>query len=255
MKFIYSEYGRLLNHLIEKGYSIDGYDNYERSGYSVILRHDIDISMDKAVQMAQFEKSLGRGITSTYFVLISSDFYNVFSKHSERCINEIRKCGHAIGLHFDEKRYFSDGDLWSKEEVIEKILYEKNLAEAMLGIEIKSVSMHTPSRRTLDENLEIPGMINSYSHIFFRDFKYVSDSYHRWREDIWDIIENDAPRRLHILTHAFWYNDIPKTRNESFLEYINEGKEYRCSLIEKNVLPPSITLGQCLADERGQIRE
>lgn len=254
MKFTYDEYGRLLGYLVEKGYSIAGYDNYEMSDKSVILRHDIDISMDKAVQMARFESLLG-GIKSTYFILISSDFYNVFSKKTHESIYEIKRCGHTIGLHFDEKKYFGKEYVWSKEEVLEKILYEKQLAEKMIGDKINVVSMHTPSEETLNGDLRIPQMINSYSQEFFREFKYVSDSYHRWREDIWRIVENDAPDKLHILTHPFWYNDEPKSRNESFLQYIEEGKNYRFRLIETNVLPPNTTLEQSLKDEEGNLTE
>ncbi len=253
MNFTYDEYGQLLKLLIDKGYHIDGYDNYKQSKQSVILRHDIDMSLDKAVQMAQYENSIG-GMRSTYFVLVSSDFYNIFSKHSMECINEIRKCGHSIGLHFDESRYFSENRLLNKEELIKEILREKKLAENMLEIKIDVVSMHIPSKRTLEEDLVIPGMINSYGKEFFKGFKYVSDSYHRWRENVWDIINKDRPQRLHILTHAFWYNAESKTRNESFLEYIEEGKEYRGSLIEKNILPPGVTLEECLMDKEGDKR-
>lgn len=188
-------------------------------------------------------------------MLISSDFYNVFSKHSLDCIKEIKKFGHAIGLHFDEKKYFFAENIWKKDLMIEKILYEKKILEEMIDVNVNCVSMHMPSKMTLKADLKIPGMINSYSHKFFEEFKYVSDSYHRWREDIWSIIKNEAPQRLHVLTHAFWYNNKAMTRNESIMEYIGEGEKYRCWLVEKNVLPPGVNLEESLADESGNIRE
>lgn len=115
--------------------------------------------------------------------------------------------------------------------------------------------MHVPSNMTLQADLKIPGMINSYSQEFFKEFKYISDSFHRWREDIWSIVANTKPKRLHVLTHAFWYNDKPLTRNESIRGYIQEGNKCRYGLVETNILPPGMNLEECFADESGNIRE
>ena len=204
--------------------------------------------------MAELENSIGGGqIRSTYFVLISSDFYNVFSKHSLECIYRIRELGHIIGLHFDEKKYIPTGKSWKKELLMENILQEKKILEEMTGININSVSMHVPSKMTLQADLKIPGMINSYSREFFEEFKYVSDSFHRWREDVRDVVTNTKPKRLHVLTHAFWYNDKPMTRNESIRDYIQEGEKYRYGLVEANIFPPGIKLTDCFIDKSGDV--
>ena len=63
--------------------------------------------------------------------------------------------------------------------------------------------MHRPSRWVLEADLKIPGMVNSYGKEFFQDFKYVSDSRMRWREDVMKYAIEKAYPRLHILTHAF----------------------------------------------------
>lgn len=255
MKFTYSEYERLIYFLMNSGYTFTGYGDYSHIEHPAILRHDIDTSLEKAVQMAELENSIGGGqIKSTYFVLISSDFYNVFSKNSLDCIYRIKELGHTIGLHFDEKKYISSDKLWEKELILESILQEKKILEEMTGISIHCVSMHVPSKMTLQADLKIPGMINSYSKEFFEGFKYVSDSFHRWREDVCGVVTNIKPKRLHVLTHAFWYNDIPMTRNESIRDYIQEGVKYRYGLIEANILPPGITLADCFADKSGDVR-
>lgn len=253
MQFTYEVYGRLLDTLKCKGYNFVRYGtDFTDRQYIVILRHDVDMSLEKAVEMSNFEKRFDKNLIPTYFILISSDFYNPFSYESICRIDKIRSNGHDIGLHFDEKKYFPSGGSWNSEAVIEKILYEKRLMESMLGFEISTVSMHTPSRKTLNADLQVPGMINSYSQEFFNNFKYVSDSYHRWRENVWEIIEN-KPSKLHILTHAFWYNDVPKSRNQSFREYISGGQQHRYRLLEQNVLPPGVTLEQSMADPEGEI--
>mgnify|MGYP001131198413 CR=1 FL=1 len=59
MKFTYLEYERLIYFLLDNGYTVTGYDNYRHVEYPVILRHDIDKSLDKAVKMAELENSIG----------------------------------------------------------------------------------------------------------------------------------------------------------------------------------------------------
>ena len=53
----------------------------------VILRHDIDYSLDKAVALAELERELG--VSSTYFVLLTSEFYNLLSKDNLSKISKI----------------------------------------------------------------------------------------------------------------------------------------------------------------------
>lgn len=204
MDFTYSEYELILNKLKEKGYVFSKYYSAENEkNRNVILRHDVDISLKKAYEMAQLEHS--NNVVSTYFVLITGDFYNAFNKESQYYIKKISQLGHDIGLHFDETIY---GD---KCDVVKKIENEINVMENMLdGVQIKSVSMHIPSKRTLDSNYVIKegNIINSYSDFFFQKYKYVSDSKMHWREDIYDVIESEMYNRIHLLTHPVWYNDV-----------------------------------------------
>ena len=86
MNFTYDGYKTLIKLLKNHGYTPAQYTG----GYnkSVILRHDVDTSIEKAVKMAEFEKNLG--ISSTYFVLVTTDFYNVFSAKNTALIRKIR---------------------------------------------------------------------------------------------------------------------------------------------------------------------
>ena len=44
----------------------------------MISRHDIDYSIEKAVELAALEAE--ENVKSTYFVLLSSEFYNLAAK-------------------------------------------------------------------------------------------------------------------------------------------------------------------------------
>ncbi len=65
MDFTYVGYLELINLLKEKNYQFCNYFNYEDYDKSVILRHDIDNLLNKALEMAKLEYE--NNIISTFF--------------------------------------------------------------------------------------------------------------------------------------------------------------------------------------------
>lgn len=59
MKFTYESYRELIGLLRQGGYSFAGYHSYEEAEHPVILRHDIDYSIEKAVTLAALEQEWG----------------------------------------------------------------------------------------------------------------------------------------------------------------------------------------------------
>lgn len=232
MDFTYNAYRDLIEKLKDNHYDIVDYKNYINCNKCVILRHDIDYSMDKALKLAEFENELG--VKSTYFILISSPFYNILEKKTQLKAMKIKMLGHDIGLHFDELNY-SDEYYINNGGVKNVILSECKLLADSLKLDINSVSMHRPSKTTLDANYDLSPVINSYGNIFFKEFKYVSDSRMKWRENIKDIIESNLYDKLHILTHAFWYNDYKADIKENILKFINSGNLERYDILADNI--------------------
>ena len=232
MHYTYDGYKRLVEMLRRGGYSFCNYHDWMEVKRPVVFRHDIDTNLDKATKLAELERTLG--ISSTYFVLLTSDFYNPHSLRSYVALKEILDCGHEIGLHFDETRYL--GIKGNQEQMVKKIQYEAGVLSEMLGTRVSTVSMHIPSKETLDMDLEIPGMINSYGKVFFHGFKYLSDSARRWREPVLDIIQSGVYDKLHILTHPFWYNDVELNLEESVTQFTKDGTAYR-DMLMSSVVP------------------
>lgn len=230
MHFTYQAYGDLLELLRSHGYACCSYDNWKEYPRCVILRHDIDNDIGKALTLAKLEKELG--VSSTYFVLVTSDFYNVFSAKSGKLLRELSACGHSIGLHFDEVRY---PEIKSPEDAQELILQEANLLSQAAGVPITSVSMHRPSKMMLEADLKIPGMVNSYGKTFFKDFKYLSDSRRRWREPVEEIVSAETFDRLHILTHAIWYQDSETDIHDTLAAFIRQGNAVRYEAEKENI--------------------
>lgn len=232
MEFTYDAYAKLISMLRYYDYQFVSYHNYENSKLCVIMRHDVDTSLEKAVKLSSFERKLG--IQSTYFVLVSSPLYNVVTADSIRKLRKIQADGHEIGLHFDELNY--DEINYRKFGGVENtIRREVDLLSSILECEIRSVSMHRPSARTLQANYDLGNIVNSYSEEFFSGFKYVSDSRRRWREDVYEIIKSRKYNKLHILTHAFWYNEVEKSIKQSILEFIDDAVIERTMALNQNI--------------------
>ena len=230
MQFTYDAYKGLLEKLKSHGYQTANYTNWDHYDRCVILRHDIDNDIEKAVEMASLERD--GGVVSTYFVLLTSDFYNIFSQKAIKGLKKIHSLGQEIGLHFDEMQY---GDnIEGTQELCEKIRWEAGLLGEAVGCPVRVVSMHRPSQAVLASNLQIPGMINSYGRIYFQEFKYLSDSRRRWREPVEKVIESGKYKRLHILTHAFWYHEKERAMEDVVSSFVNTANWIRYQSYENN---------------------
>jgi hypothetical protein len=229
MNFTYTAYEKMLSLLKENNYEICNYETYLKSERCAILRHDIDLSLEAALRFAELEYK--NGVQSTYFVLLSTSFYNLFHRKSHDIIIEIKSMGHDIGLHFDEANY----PIGNVDELTHYVHKEIDIMSQGLGMEIKTVSMHRPSKWVLEADMQFRNAINSYSKVFFNDFKYLSDSRMLWREDVYKAIESNDFKRLHILTHPFWYDDEEATIDIKLKDFIESQKHYCYDNLKDNI--------------------
>jgi len=63
---------------------------------ATLLRHDVDMDIDRALDMAIFESK--RGVYSTYFLLHTAKYFNYSKEFAQKC-KKIVSLGHDIGLH------------------------------------------------------------------------------------------------------------------------------------------------------------
>jgi len=215
MKFTYSSYADLVRILTENDFTIANYHNCNEFKNVALLRHDVDTDLTKALEFAELEYSLG--VTSAYFILLSSNFYNVFSKKSQDIIYRIQNLGHAVGLHFDETKY----PINNKDEFEMYARSELSLFNKIIKGGDNSLSMHRPSTLALDSNFDFGDAINSYSQKFFTEYKYLSDSRMNWQEDVFSIIQSKAYDKLHILTHPFWYQKTEMSMKDILEQYLS----------------------------------
>jgi len=126
---------------------------------SIVLRHDVDIIPFNAYSLSRIEESLG--VKSTFFFLVTSDFYNIFSRLNSSIVKKLHQDGFEIGLHYDFEKSFN-------------FEFCKKALEEIIEDEIKVVSFHNPT--DLNTSNIVNGLINAYGKRFFSDEIYFSDS-------------------------------------------------------------------------------
>jgi hypothetical protein len=184
----------------------------------VFVRHDIDVSLERALPIARLEKEVG--IPSTYHVMLASPFYRLEWSSSRDALAEIAGLGHEIGLHYDVvARGMKDADAETRERDIAKACEE---LEGVLGTPVRSVSFHLPVQELINGPLRIAGRISGYAKKLFQ--WYISDSRARWREGE-PLLSLGRPRGpdLQILIHPIWWgeeHEHPTVRTREFLREV-----------------------------------
>ena len=206
--FCYSDFTEInyckLIKLAKSRYEFISYDYIsDARDYTILLRHDVDFSLHRAMKLATIE--VENNIVSTYFLHLHSNFYNLLEEEIFNIVKSIIKLGHKIGLHFDPSFYKLE--IHEDEKLKRFLCLEKSLLENLFDVNVNVFSFHNPDIGgwTAFENYSVCGMINTYSKYLKENFTYCSDSNGYWRhkrlEDI--LLSNET--RLHVLTHPEWW--------------------------------------------------
>lgn len=214
--FSFNHYKEILELIKQKGYTSTLYEG-DFNGKQIIIRHDVDLDLDAALEMSKIEAELG--MKAVYFIWIGSPFYNIFENRYKNIVKKISELGHEIGIHYDETSHMCN----SKEELISYIDKESKIIKTYFDIDIKTVSFHRPSQYIIDSDINCGKYINTYSKRFFKDFFYLSDSRGQWRNGcLCDILDKESPEKIQFLTHPIWWKGEGLSNQDSlraFLQY------------------------------------
>ena len=219
----------LLSGIKERGYNFRFFtENTIAAHGDCLLRHDIDLNLDMAVQVADLEQSLA--IESTYFVLTTSEAYNTFSRSGRHSVSQILRCGHRLGLHFDPFVW-----LESTVSLEEAILREARAIEDAFSISVETFSFHRPGTLGNSGPPRVGGLVNAYAPAFTEDICYSSDSMGWWRYG--SFVESAAfrdCRSVQLLLHPIWWTSAEVMHPGRRLdELVDEShKHFRASLIQ-----------------------
>ena len=116
MSSLLGEYKSLLMAFISNGYSGVEFKCPIQDERQLLLRHDIDIDVQLAHEMAKIEHGLN--IKSTYFFMLTNPLYNLMERENFFRVNEIKEVGHTISLHFDTTCYYNKESGFFQEKAI-----------------------------------------------------------------------------------------------------------------------------------------
>lgn len=162
----------------------------------ILLRHDVDLSLEYACDMAKAEYETG--VRSTYFILPFNDYYNPLSPAGRRQVRTLVDLGHEIGLHWDSSLYPNDPD-----ELERSFRRDLALLEDLVDGPIVSASQHVPIDSPF---IDVEKFIQyeAYSDEISSRFAYVSDSSLQWRQHTpLDLIGRGID--FQFLAHPVWW--------------------------------------------------
>lgn len=204
---------------LDKTHSFQTFNDYKEStnDKKIVLRHDIDYSLSYAYEMAKLEHSLG--IKSTYFLLFSSEYYNMLDQKNITLAKKIYDLGHEVGLHYDVKVMQSNIHIDPKVVIDQHV----KMLSLLTGKEVKSIAMHNPSINGEDIFKELP-LNNAYSSVYLNSGAYFSDSCMAWRNEFMNYYKEDSfPDKFQLLIHPILWTERKLDRLEK-LDYFQSIK-------------------------------
>ena len=206
--FSYAEYRNIITMVKHNLPIMDFSEVNDEVDSFCVLRHDIEFSIDRALEMARIEHE-DLNVHSTYTVQLRNNTYNALSQKNIEAIQEIESMGHYIGLHQNPPQMDDD-------ELVDYILKDIETLEHYYGFEVDRFAFHRCGSNPgiLEKYVEVPEKINCYAEDFFHYFSgdkpeelrvhYLADSNHQWKYghpfniDYWDL-----PQKMQLLTHPY----------------------------------------------------
>jgi hypothetical protein len=171
--FDLEHYRELLEAAKAGGYRFATFEAEPQPG-DVFLRHDVDLSLEAALELARLEHN--ENARATYFLMTESVFYNLDSALGRETLRQLRSLGHAVGLHGVYPRASRDDRFDA------------------------ALAWHNPDPEYLHE--PVRGFVNVMQPPWFTKGKYRSDSNQHWREGCpHDDLRAGKFEWLHLLTH------------------------------------------------------
>jgi hypothetical protein len=168
----------------------------------VIVRHDIDLSLERAVAVGEVEREAG--VRATFLVMVDSPLYDL----DRGALAALREQGHDVGLHMD---LGPRGEIPGLQiaDVAPEVEACRQRLEAVLGEPVRSISFHRPADplvAALGPVAEVCGMVNAYAEPLMRC--YLADSAGAWRHgDPRPVLRQPPCDTVQLLVHPFWWGD------------------------------------------------
>jgi hypothetical protein len=225
--FNYAEYRNIITLVKENLPIMDFSEVNNKVNTFCVLRHDIEFSIDRALQMARIEHE-DLNVHSTYTVQLRNNTYNALSQKNIEAIQEIESMGHYIGLH-------QNPPIMKDDELVDYIMKDIDTLEHYYGFEVDRFAFHRcgSNPTLLEKYVEVPNKINCYGEKFFHYFSgdkpqelrvhYLADSNHEWKYGHpLHVNYRNMPRKMQLLTHPYSWSDNGYNNISNFTKLIQE---------------------------------
>lgn len=171
-------------------------------GPSILLRHDVDYSLELALEQARANRA--GNVLGTFFVQLRSPVYNLLEEKNLDCLREIASLGQHLGVHF---RYPPEGA--SAEDLRAAVAIDLDICQQATGCNFERVvAWHNPLAHLVGAPNPFPEatFLSVYSPPFFVQGQYFSDSNLRnMPEDFLRIIGDSQVDFLQLLFHPLYW--------------------------------------------------
>ena len=135
--FSYDEYQTIMQRYQDQHVIMDFAQVTDATKRYCVIRHDVEFSIDRALDLARFE-ARALNLQTTYLFQIRNNCYNIASDVNLEKIHEIQSLGHKVGLHVHL------GLMDKQDNPTQFIQEEAKLFKWMTGIDVDRYSFHRP---------------------------------------------------------------------------------------------------------------
>lgn len=193
---------------------------------TLFLRHDIKISLNRALPLAEIEHEYD--LPTTYMVRADSPLYSLNERNARVHLLELLQMGHEVGLHFD----LTSAEQQSKSflRIIEiRVHTACERLEQIICRPIRSISFQRPIPLLFGGSLKIDGRVNADA----QELRHwcIADTGGSWQEgEPMARITHPQGNILQIILHPIWWGDshIPAPqRLQEFFDIVTRDKPPR----------------------------
>jgi hypothetical protein len=165
----------------------------------LFLRHDVDVSINRALAMAEIEAE--HGVQATYMFIPNSRLYDI--QRDRELLRRFISLNHEVSLHFDVDEH-GRGQEATISDVLIGLERDCQIISDITSKPVRSISFHRPMPQFLRGELTVAGRTNAYAAILMES--YISDSKGEWRSgEPLGFLQATTEPIVQLLIHPIWW--------------------------------------------------
>ena len=227
-RFDTPSYERLLRRVRDEGRSFVGFDEPEAG---VVLHHDVELSLDRALTMARLEATLRIG--GTYCVPLDAPVHDTSTVTFANTVQTISQLGHDVGLQFDPWAHWQEPP--GEDALRRRIDERREVLARLVGEPVEVVSFRQPTDR--HRTLELDGAINACrTPPDLPEYRTVCDR--EWRDRV--PLPEGVPERFRLCVHPGLWHPVERSRAEVLADYRRAAHEQVDAYFDAFTTSPSV---------------